>query len=94
MTFDEFKASLPEAIVNDKERLLGVCKAANIEVPLDERFYVKTHTPKVSKRNPEPEATEYVVIPHPLGGRDFWVRKADFASLIAGANTFKDKLGL
>ena len=92
MTFEEFKASLPEDVVSDKERLLAVCKAAEIAVPLSERFYIKTHTPKKSKNNPEPGPIEYVVVPHPLGGRDFWVRKEDFGALIDGANQFRDKL--
>jgi len=94
MTFEEFKATLPESVTSDMERLLAVCKAAEIEVPLSERFYIKTHTPKKSKNNPEPEPTEYVVIPHPLGGRDFWVRKQDFPALLEGANSFKSKLGI
>lgn len=92
MTFEEFKKSLPEDVTTDMEKLLAVCKAAGVEVPLENRFYVKTHTPKKSRNNPEPEPTEYVVIPHPLGGRDFWVRKQDFSSLLDSANTFRNTL--
>jgi hypothetical protein len=93
MTFEEFKSTLPESVTSDMEKLLAVCKAADVNVPLENRFYIKTHTPKKSAYNPEPQPTEYVVIPHPLGGRDFWVRKQDFSALLDGANTFRDTLG-
>jgi len=93
MTFEEFKKNLPVDVTTDTEKLLAVCKAAGVDVPLVDRFYVRTHTPKKSRNNPEPTPTEYVVIPHPLGGRDFWVRKEDFPSLLEGANSFRERLG-
>ncbi len=93
MTFEKFKSELPESITGDTEKLLAVCKAADVEVPLGDRFYVKIHTPKKSKNNPNPQLTEYIVIPHPLGGRDFWVRKQDFSALLDSANNFRDTLG-
>ena len=94
MKYEDFKNSLPADVVNDKEKFLAVCKAAKVEVPIDERFYVKVHTPNKSRNHPNPKPTEYVVIPHPLGGRDFWVRKKDFGALLDGANKFKDELKL
>jgi len=94
MTFEEFRANLPENVTNDKEQLLAVCKAAGIDVPLDDRWYVKLHTPKKSRNNPDPKETEFVVIPHPLGGRDFWVRKVDFPALMDSAASFRSKLGI
>jgi len=94
MNFEDFKANLPENVINDKEQLLAVCKAAKIDVPLEERFYIKIHTPKKSQNNPDPKPTEYVVVPHPLGGRDFWVRKEDFSALMDSAINFRTKLGL
>lgn len=94
MTFEEFKAKLPEDVTGDTEKLLSVCKAAGVDVPFDDRFHVKVHTPKKSRNNPDPQPTEYVVMPHPLGGRDFWVRKEDFAMLLDSANVFRQKLGL
>lgn len=92
LSYRDFCATLPESVTSDQERLLSVCKAAKVEVPLEDRFYVKNHTPKKSRFNADPQPTDYVVIPHPKGGRDFWVEKSDFPALIAAASTFSGTL--
>lgn len=94
MKFEEFKATLPDEVVSDREKLLRVCKAAGVDVPLSERFYLKKYTPRGNRHNPTPAETEFVVIPHPLSRRELWVRKEDFAKLLESAQEFKQKLGL
>lgn len=94
MTYDELCEGLPENIRNNQEMLLGICKQAKVDVPMESRFYQKNHTPKANKNNPEPTEVEYIVVPSPQGGRDFWVRKEDFADLITGAIVFGEAEGL
>lgn len=94
-SYEEFCQSLPESVRQDKEQLLRVCAAANVEVPLEERFYTKVHTPKKSRINPEPEPTNFVVVPNPRGGRrDLWVRHEDFADLLQAGIEFGTRAGL
>ena len=94
MTFDDFKKTLPNEVVDDREKLLRVCKAAGVDVPLSERFYLKRYTPRGNRHNPNPAETEFVVIPHPLSRRELWVRREDFAKFLDSAQEFKQKLGL
>jgi len=85
ISFDEFRNRLPEDVRNDIQRLLNVCRAANIDVPLEERFYTKRHTPKVSDFNPDPSEAEFVVVPSTRGKHNLWIRKEhykDFANAV------------
>jgi len=91
-TYDEFRATLPESVTSDTERLLNVCKAAKVDVPLAEQFYVKNHTPKKGRNHPNPEPIDYVVIPHTKGGRPFWVECSDWPALLKAANAFGETL--
>jgi len=92
--YADFKASLPEAVRSDKRQLLAVARAAGVEVPLEERFYLTTHTPKRTRDGSEPAPTEYVAIPNPVGGRDFWVRKSEFGNLVNALINFGVSEGL
>lgn len=97
ITYEEFCATLPEAIRNDRAQLLNVCQAAKVEVPLSERFYVRNHTPKSSPRNPNPQPTDYVVVPNPRPSResrDLWVRKAEFANFLQAGIEFAGREGI
>ena len=95
LSYEEFCKSLPADVVQDKERLLKTCDAAGIEVPLEERFYTKNHTPRKTRNNPEPEPTNYVVCPNPRGGRrDLWVREEDFGQFLEAGIKFGSRAGL
>lgn len=95
LTYEEFRATLPESIRSNHEQVLAICREAKVEVPLSERFYVKNHTPQQSKANPDPKPTDFVVVPNPRGGRrDLWVRKEDFPSFLSAGLEFGTKAGL
>lgn len=91
--YEELCQTTPENIRKDPERFLKMCRAAEVKVPLFDRFFVKNHTPRKSPRNPDPQPTDYVVIPHPKGGRDLWVDKNDFPALLQAANQFGESIG-
>jgi len=95
MDFETFCATLPAEITDDRQCLLDVCKAAKVDVPLSKRFYVRNHTPRKSSFNPDPQPTDYVVIPHPRGDskRELWVEKSDFPNLLKAAADFSESLG-
>jgi len=93
-TFSELVASLPESVRADKRQVLAVARAAGVEVPYSERFYLTTHTPQRSARNPNPAPTEYLAIPSPNSGRDFWVQKSEVIKLIEGLTAFAQSNGL
>ena len=85
MTLEQFRelaATLPEGADEKKlARALGVKLPVEIK-PLSEQLSetgLIAHTPKVTKRNPNPEETLYVAVPslkldENSGTRGFWVR--------------------
>lgn len=90
MTFEQLRETVGD---EDHERLLSVAKAAGVEIPLDQRFYIKNHTPRKTKNNPEPTETEYVVLPSPSSSRELWVQRGDFNEFLQAAQSFKERLG-
>ena len=80
--FEEITKGLPEDVDRKK-----VAKALGLELPteppppLDQQLAqaaIVTHTPKITKRNPEPQENTYVSIPSlkldtASGTRGFWV---------------------
>ena len=93
-TFDQFKASLPENVRSDQRQLLAVAKAAGVEVPYSERFYVVTHTPRKTKSNENPQPTEYVAVPSPTSSKDLWVQKSEFQKFLGALTAFGEREGL
>lgn len=88
--FEEFTKGLDESI--DKKK---VAKAMGLELPVEilplpkqlAETKVVNHTPKATKRNPEPQETRYVTVPslkldQNSGTRGFWV-KASVAREVA-----------
>ncbi len=93
-TFSDLVASLPDSVRADRRKVLAVAKAAGVEVPYEERFYLTTHTPQKSSSNPTPQPTKYLAIPSPTGNRDFWVQSSEVGKLIEGLTAFAEREGL
>ena len=93
-TFETFVSSLPESVRADRRQVLAVCRAAQVEVPYKERFYLTTHVPQRSRNNPNPSPVEYLAIPSPTSGKDFWVQKAEVGTLLQALTSFAQREGL
>ncbi len=93
-TFEQFKASLPENVRSDRRQLLAVAKAAGVEVPYEERFYMVTHTPSKTKNNDNPQPTEYVSVPSPTSSKDLWIQRSEFNKFLSTLQAFGEREGL
>jgi hypothetical protein len=93
ISYEEFCSKLPEDIRTDQQRLMNVCRAANVDVPLLERFYTKQHTPKPNRFEQNPTETSFVVVPG-KGRHNLWVRNQDYAEFVAAVVAYGRQKGL
>lgn len=93
VSYEEFCSKLPEDIRSNQQKLLSVCRAADVDVPLLERFYSKQHTPKPSRFEQNPTETTFVVVPG-KGRHNLWVRNQDYAEFAAAVVAYGKQHGL